>query len=255
VDLSIQKSIFWRSLLLQACWSFEGRQNLGFLMALEPMLKHIYPDQEEYRAAAIRHMGCFNTQPYAAGCVLGVTAGMESQRAQMPEAERKAYEKKIQSMKTSLSTAVAAVGDTFFWGSLKPACAAWTILIWLVLWLANAPHPIFLGALFYFSAYNAPALWARWKGIEAGYRRRADLVADLGALNWQKRARWIRRAGWAAAVIILISSILVPPWGGVFGVEPVAVFVAAFVMRRFGITPAKAYACAVMAGAVGAMAL
>ena len=256
METAVFRSVFWRSFFIQSCWSFEGRQNLGFLMALDPVLKKIYPDKKEYRAAAIRHLSCFNTQPYVSGCVLGVTAGMEVQRAQLPEGERKEFENKIVSMKTSLSTALAAVGDVFFWGSLRPAAAACTVLLWLVLWTLRAPHPIFLGALFYVAVFNAPALWVRWKGLLGGFRRRETLVEDLAALCWTKRARMIRRIGLAAAIIVLAASILVPPWGGSFGAEPAALFATAFALRRFGgVTPTRTYAGAVVLGALGAAAL
>jgi mannose/fructose/N-acetylgalactosamine-specific phosphotransferase system component IID len=64
-------TVFWRSLLIQASWSYDGMQSLGFSYALLPVLKKLYPDRAEFEARLRLHMEYFNTQPYLAAFILG----------------------------------------------------------------------------------------------------------------------------------------------------------------------------------------
>jgi len=253
MDKQMRFAIFTRSLLLQACWSFEGMQNLGFLMSLDPWLRRVYPEPAEYRAAVLRHLGYFNTHPYMAGIVLGVVGSMEERRSAMIGEERKNYEQRIEQMKKSLSAALAAIGDSFFWGALKPACAAWTILLWLFLWTQRVPHPLFWGAVFYLAAYNIPALWTRWRGIGLGYGQPDKIVPALEGLRWHSKALWIRRAGLAAAVLAFAGLLLVPPLGGAAGWPGVIVFAVALGLRATGIACTVTYAAVVVAGGLGVL--
>ncbi len=249
----MRTEIFIRSLLLQACWSFKGMQNIGFLFSLDPLLRRVHRDPESYRGAVHRHLGYFNTHPYMAGVVLGAVGSMEERRSEMSDVKREKFDERIEQMKKSLSTALAAVGDSFFWGALKPACAAWTMVFWLFLWTLRVPHPIFFGAVFYLTAFNVPALWARWEGIRLGYGRPEEIVAALEGFRWQTKVLWIRRAGLAAAGLILAGTWLVPPLGGAASWIGVVVFAAALGLRAAGVPCSKTYAGAVVLGCVGAL--
>lgn len=223
-------------------------------MSLDPCLKRTYEDRDEYRAAVIRHLGYFNTNPYLAGIVLGAVAKLEERRARLSVEERKGFDKKIDQMKMSLSAAMAAIGDSFFWGALKPACAASAILLWLFLWTLRVPHPFFWGGLFYLVAFNAPALFVRWRGIRLGYAHPDDIATELQGLRLPAKALWVRRAGLASAVLLFLASLIVPPWGGAMSMTGVFVFGAALALRRAGVTCAKTYAAAVGLGCAGALA-
>lgn len=254
MDAEILRAMFFRSFLLQSCWSFAGRQNLGFLFALEPLLRRLYPERDEFSRAAMRHLACFNTQPYMSGFALGVVGRMERERAALKPGEREAQDKKIDRMKASLSAALAAMGDSFFWGTLRPACAAATLLVWLVLWTARAPHPIFWGLLFYLASYNAVALWARRTGLARGFAAGAEVVEELERMNWRAKTRAVRRGGLAALAFVIAAAWLVAPWGGAAGWRSAAVFSAAFFLRGRGWTAAKTYAWALALGTAGALA-
>jgi len=122
-------------MLVQAWWNFEGMQNLGFLFGIAPTLRRIYPDRDDFRAAAYRHLGYFNTNPYLSGYVMGIIAGLEEERSELPESGCAAAEKKIATVKKMLGSSVAAMGDIFFWGSLRPTCAATGLFLWITLFL------------------------------------------------------------------------------------------------------------------------
>ena len=76
------RGVFIRSNLFQGSWNFERMQALGFCFSMVPAIKRLYPENNEARRQAIkRHLEFFNTHPYVAAPVLGVTLAMEEQRA------------------------------------------------------------------------------------------------------------------------------------------------------------------------------
>lgn len=76
------RAVFIRSNLLQGSWNFERMQALGFCFSMVPVIRRLYPENDDARKQAIRrHLEFFNTHPYVAAPVLGVTMAMEEQRA------------------------------------------------------------------------------------------------------------------------------------------------------------------------------
>src|SRR5699024_5212757 len=73
--------VFWRSQFLQASWNFERMQNVGWAYAMIPALKKLYTDKEDRAQALKRHLEFFNTHPYVAAPVLGVTLTLEEEKA------------------------------------------------------------------------------------------------------------------------------------------------------------------------------
>lgn len=95
--------MLWRSLWLQASWSFEGMQSLGFAHALEPALD---PGDE---AARRRHSEFFNTHPFLACALLGCAARLEGEGKGEEAAQ----------VKTLFMGPFGGLGDSFFWGGCK----------------------------------------------------------------------------------------------------------------------------------------
>ena len=67
--------------LIQASWSFDRMQTLGFAYAMLPVLRRLYPDGAERASRLKVHMEYFNTQPYLAAFILGAAARLEQERA------------------------------------------------------------------------------------------------------------------------------------------------------------------------------
>ena len=111
-------SMFLRSFFIQAGWNYERFQNLGFAFCLEPALRRIYPDPARFKAALLRHLAIFNTQPYMASFVLGNIARMEQEASASPSPE--AALKNMPGVKQALASSFASIGDRIFWGRLKP---------------------------------------------------------------------------------------------------------------------------------------
>jgi len=168
--------VFWRSFFIQASWSYDRMQSLGFAFALIPVLRRLYPDRQEYAARLAAHMDYFNTQPYLASFILGAVARIEEDRATGRDPGVDAGE-----IKRSLMAPLGALGDSFFWGSLKPLAAS------------IAVAALFAGAwwapLLYLMLYNAVHVGFRGGLIFAGYGLRGDVVALMGRFNFAQVAR------------------------------------------------------------------
>lgn len=181
--------VFLRSFLIQASWSYDRMQSLGFAYAIQPILRRLYPDREEYRSRLDLHMGYFNTQPYLAAFILGATARMELERAsgRDPKAD-------ISGLKSALMAPLGALGDSFFWGALMPLAAViavavlmtgswWAPLLFLVLY--NSWHIGLRAGVFvwgYQSAGDAVALMARYSFTKMAKLFKAVSLAVIGGI-------------------------------------------------------------------------
>jgi PTS system mannose-specific IID component len=190
-SLSLQARIgaLLRSLLLQAAWNFERLQNVGFAFCMEPALRELYRDPVERSAARRRHLELFNTHPYMAGYVLGAAL-----RAEEDVAVGRMSADEASAVKLGLAPALAAVGDSFFWATLRPAAA-----VMGVAWLWLAPHPLHLMApLVYLGAYNLPGLWLRLHSLQAGYDKGPLVAAHVAGLRLPALTEGLRLSALAA---------------------------------------------------------
>jgi PTS system mannose-specific IID component len=180
--------VFFRSLFLQASWNPKGMQNLGLAYALYPALAEFYPDPEARAAAVKRHLTFFNTHPYVAAAIVGGVLYHEERIARGEEDPSRVNE-----FKGALMGPLAALGDGFFWLSLKPAvgalCAAlvpwlgaWAAVLFLVLY--NVVHFTFRARLFRMGLGLGDRLVeavARARLPSRGARLRAVAAASAGA--------------------------------------------------------------------------
>ncbi len=178
--------VFLRSLFLQASWNPAGMQNLGLAYAVFPALQRLYPEQAAREAAVRRHLVFFNTHPYVAAAIVGGVLFHEQRIARGEEAPDK-----VVAFKAALMGPLAALGDGFFWLSLRPAvgavCAAlvpvlnaWAAVLFLVLY--NTVH-LFLRARLY------------WLGLSLGDR----LVEAVARANLPTKGARLRAVAAACA--------------------------------------------------------
>lgn len=169
------RAVFMRSNIFQGSWNFERMQALGFCFAMVPAIKRLYPENNDDRKKAIkRHLEFFNTHPYVAAPVIGVTLAMEEQRANGAEIDDGA----INGIKVGLMGPLAGVGDPIFWGTVRPVFAA--------LGAGIAMSGSLLGPLLFFILFNAVRLLTRYYGVAYGYRKGIDIVKDMGGGFLQK---------------------------------------------------------------------
>jgi PTS system mannose-specific IID component len=159
-------------------------QTLGLLYALEPAMRELYPDDAARTQAVRRHLIPFNTHPYvAAGLVGGILfheARVVRGLAQPDEAVR---------FRQSLMGPLAALGDGFFWRSLRPAVGAvsaalvpfiqgWAAVVFVVLY--NLVHLTLRGLLF----------WAGWTLGDGLVER----ISRVRLPTWGNRLRTVASA-------------------------------------------------------------
>jgi mannose/fructose/N-acetylgalactosamine-specific phosphotransferase system component IID len=206
--------ILWRSFLIQGAWNFRGMQNIGFVYSMLPGLKALAGDGTE--KAAGRHLRFFNTHPYMAPTIMGVVLNLEEQGDTATAGN----------LKQTISSSLAAIGDTFFWGTLKPIMA----LLFLLTVLMDQVWGIALVLV----GYNAIHVWTMTWGFVHGYRRGPEAVIEMGRILSVNRTRKI-----SYAIPLLAGMVLVAlPWGkGLVGGLPVLVgiFAASMALYRLKI--------------------
>ena len=117
---SDRQKVWWRSTFLQGSWNYERMQNLGWAYALIPAIKKLYTSKEDRAAALERHLEFFNTHPYVAAPIIGVTLALEEERAHGAEIDDTA----IQGVKIGMMGPLAGVGDPVFWFTVRPILGA-----------------------------------------------------------------------------------------------------------------------------------
>ena len=173
-----------RTLFIQAGFSPEAMQTLGLLYALEPAWPHLYPDPAQRQQAVSRHLSPFNTHPYAAAALIG---GILFYEVKLARGESTPEE--VARFKQTLMGPLAALGDGFFWLSLRPATGA--------LGVALVPSLGVWAPLAFLGMYNTVHLATRaWLFVE-GYRLGGGLVMRVAQLKvpmWSNRLRSVAAA-------------------------------------------------------------
>ena len=178
--------VFLRSLALQASWNPQGMQNLGLAYALFPALKELYSDPDELMAAVRRHLTFFNTHPYVAAAILGGVLHHEQKISRGEE-----NPDRVLAFKAALMGPLAALGDGFFWLSLKPAVGAFCA--------ALVPFLHAWAAVLFLVLYNAVHFTFRWRMYRIGLALGDRLVEAVGKANLPRRGVRLRAIAAASA--------------------------------------------------------
>ena len=175
-----------RSLHIQALLTPERMQGPGFAFALVPALRRLYPAREALAEAVTRHLGYFATHPVLSGIVIGAAARLEERSA----AGEPVGAATIESTKRALMGPLAALGDSFYWLTLRPLSGIVGVLGLSALPLAGFPGPdwrVLLCPLLTLLTYNAVAMPMRVSGVARGYEaafQPAMLLRSLGLPEW-----------------------------------------------------------------------
>ena len=160
-------SIWWRSTFIQGSWNYERMQNGGWAYAMIPAIKKLYKTKEERSAALQRHLEFFNTHPYVASPILGVTLALEEERANGAPVDDAA----IQGVKVGMMGPLAGIGDPVFWFTVKPILGA------LAASLAMTGN--ILGPILYFVLWNLIRMGFTYYTQEFGYKAGSKITEDL----------------------------------------------------------------------------
>ncbi|MGX4685709.1 PTS system mannose/fructose/sorbose family transporter subunit IID [Vagococcus sp. JNUCC 83] len=160
-------TVAWRSTFIQGSWNYERMQNGGWAFSMIPAIKKLYKTKEEQSDALKRHLEFFNTHPYIASPILGVTLALEEERANGSEIDDVA----IQGVKVGMMGPLAGVGDPVFWFTLRPMLGA--------LGASLAMGGSILGPIIFFVAWNIIRWGFMWYTQEFGYRAGSKITDDL----------------------------------------------------------------------------
>lgn len=186
--------IMLRSQFLMGSWNYERMLNAGWCYAMIPALRKLYPEKEEATAALQRHLEFFNTHPYVAAPILGVTLALEEERAAGAPIDDAA----IQGVKVGMMGPLAGVGDPVFWFTIRP------ILGGIAASLATSGSLI--APLFFFIVWNVIRVAFLWYTQELGYKQGSEITKNLSGGILQKITKG------ASILGMFIMGILVPRW-------------------------------------------
>ena len=167
LSVSDRKKVWWRSTFLQGSWNYERMQNLGWAYAMIPAIKKLYTKKEDQAAALERHMEFFNTHPYVAAPIVGVTLALEEERANGADIDDTA----IQGVKIGMMGPLAGIGDPVFWFTVRPILGA--------LGASLAMTGNIVGPLLFFIGWNAIRMAFLWYTQEFGYKAGSEITKDM----------------------------------------------------------------------------
>lgn len=162
-----RQKVWWRSTFLQGSWNYERMQNLGWAYSLIPAIKRLYTKKEDQAAALERHLEFFNTHPYVAAPILGVTLALEEEKANGASIDDAA----IQGVKIGMMGPLAGIGDPVFWFTVRPILGA--------LGASLAASGNIIGPLLFFVLWNAIRMAFLWYTQELGYKAGSEITKDM----------------------------------------------------------------------------
>ncbi|MBU2483279.1 MAG: PTS system mannose/fructose/sorbose family transporter subunit IID [Proteobacteria bacterium] len=197
--------IFFRSLFLQSAWNFERIQNIGFLYCVFPALRMIYKNKPELLHNAVkRHSGFFNTHPYMANILIGLTIALEEQVA---GGDKSVSREEIEVFKSNMAGPLAAIGDAFFWATWRPFCA---LLVVAVVFLYGGADDVVIKVSLgvFLLVYNSVHIGVRYMGLKEGYGMKTKIVKKIATFKVQKLVDNVRIAGIVIICVIVVKYFL-----------------------------------------------
>ncbi len=172
--------IFLRSLFIHTTLNFRRMQNLGFAMAIIPIIGELRLQQKDSERILTTHLQMFNTHPYFSAPIIGSIVRLEEEQACTGE------DCNAPAIKQSFMASYAAIGDIFFWGALRPFAAIFAAGL-IFMGLIIAPLAFLL-------IYTPAHLWIRLKGFAEGYRegkKGFEFIRSMDLPSVAVKIRWI----------------------------------------------------------------
>ena len=187
-------AVWLRSTFMQASNNYERLITMGFTFSMVPVANRLYPNKDDRSSFLKRHLEFFNTHPYLASPILGVTMALEEERAAGADIDDAA----IQGVKIGMMGPLAGVGDPVFWGTLRPILGAFAASLALT---GNV-----MGALVFFVVWNVVRMAFTWYTQELGYKQGRNIVSDLSGGIMQKITTGSSILG------MFVMGVLIPRW-------------------------------------------
>lgn len=191
------KSVYWRSFFIMSSINYERFQNLGFLYSLAPILRKLYTTKESMREALQRHVKMFNTHPWMANPILGTVIALEEKNAQQNTQED--MSETINNIKVGLMGPFAGIGDSLFWGTIRP--------ILLGIGASFALQGSIIGPILFLVLWNILNFGFRYYSLMYGYKTGVNMLKDL------KQTNIVQKISEGASVLgLIVLGVLVASW-------------------------------------------
>ncbi len=199
-----------KSMVYQANWNTRNMQGTGFIWLLKDLFKRnnlpipsdIKADKPDY----------FNTNPYFITFILGMVF-KESERNNEVMPFVKAY-----------SSALAAMGDTFFWHSLRP-------FVFFVSLMVAVVNPS-IALVTYMVLYNVFHFWSRFFGFHLGYKQGKDLIQIFKRVSFNNWAQVLDYISVFMSGILLSAFVLYSDGGMLLNMKAFVAFGLGFLLSR-----------------------
>jgi len=134
---------------------------------MEPVGRILWNDPADLKAFRLRHLEYYNGNPFMVPLVLGAVARMEER---LLSGDGMKIDD-ISQFKKAVSQASGAVGDRFFWRTLRP--------FGLVLGLLAAIFYGLWGVFVFLALFNIPTMLLKWYWLTQGYKLGPKVVIEL----------------------------------------------------------------------------
>lgn len=191
-----------RSIPMEHSWNYERMMHMGYAWALMPILKKLYPKDEDFREALQRHLEFYNTTPFIITFPLGISAAMEEERATSIDTFDA---KSISDVKTALMGPLAGIGDSLFWGTLR--------IIATGIGASLGLQGNLLGPLLFFLVWNVPHWISRYVLSFVGFNLGTEVITQAnqkGVMDKITRAASVVGLSVAGAMTAEMVNINIP---------------------------------------------
>ncbi|MDR2426688.1 MAG: PTS system mannose/fructose/sorbose family transporter subunit IID [Endomicrobium sp.] len=199
----IYGKMFLKTFFIQALWNFERLQNIGFLFILKPFLDKVYLNPDRKKEALMRHTGFFNTHPYMANIIVAIAANAEKEIAEDEGMGKKLPD--VNFIKSVMSGPLAAIGDSFFWGTLRPLTAFLSIFFVILFSRVLDPAYCWIVPLIFLFTYNCVHIPIRYWLFFISFKLDREMLIVIPKLEIKFLGDMSRYAG----LLLVIASLVV----------------------------------------------
>lgn len=144
-------------------FNYETQLAPSYAFAVYPLLRKMYPNDEDFKASLNNAMKYYNTMPWISPFVMGAALGIEDEGG-IPSLEA------VNNFKVGIMGPLAGIGDSFIWGTLRIlATGVGTSL---------ALQGSILGPILFLLVFNVPSFILRYVLVYAGYKFGSDFITS-----------------------------------------------------------------------------
>ena len=167
ITSAVLNRMYLRGLSIEASFNYERQQGLGFAYTMIPAVRALYAKEADQAAALKKHLEFFNTTPYVASAIVGVSTAVEEQLSTDPTLDPAT----ANSVKAALMGPLAGIGDSLYWGTIR------LLVTGIGVSLAMAGN--ILGPIIFLLGFNLPVQFLSYLYLRSGYKYGTKLMGRI----------------------------------------------------------------------------